>query len=341
MKKYFDTGAPIRFGLLGCGMISRVHAEAIEHTVGAVLVGVADADLGRAEDFASCRGVRAYSSYEEMLADEGIDVISVCTPSFCHASNAISALRAGKHVVLEKPMAMTPEEAEEVARESERADRLVSVVFQRRFYDNVTKVKKAIDEGGFGRIVLCNLSMKYYRNEEYYASSSWRGTLKYDGGAMMNQGIHGIDLVEYLVGEVKNVEGFTKTLCHKIEAEDTAVAAFELECGALGTICASTCTYPGFNLLLEIHGERGFVIMKDNTIERMMVDGKELEVESVDTYCGTASNPAAMTSEGHTLEYGNVVSALFGECELLTDAHEGARAIRLISRISSSSAKRT
>ncbi len=339
MRKYFDTGAPIRFGILGLGMVCRVHEEAIARTPGAVLVGVADTDIERAESFASERGVRAYATYEQMLADSEIDVISVCTPSFCHAENAISALRAGKHVVLEKPMAMTPEQADEVARESERADRLVSVVFQRRFYDNVVKVKRAIDNGELGRIVLCNLSMKYYRDEAYYASSSWRGTLKYDGGAMMNQGIHGIDLLEYLVGDVKNVEGFTRTLCHKIEAEDTAVAAFELECGALGTICASTCTYPGFSLLLEIHGERGFVIMKDNTIERMMVDGEELEIEPVTAYCGTASNPAAMSPEGHIREYQNVVSALRGEEELLTDAREGARAIRLISKISASSAR--
>ena len=269
-----DSKKTFNFGILGCGMIAEIHAKAIASVDCAELIGVTDNAADRATFFAEKYGVECYQSYESMLADPRIDAVCICTPSCFHAENAIKAMEKGKHVAVEKPMAIDLKEADEVVAVSRRTGKYLTVISQLRFADEIVKVKKMIDENAFGRITLCSLSMKYYRSPEYYSSSSWKGTKKFDGGgALMNQGIHGIDLLQYLVGPMTNVNGVAKTLCHNIEVEDTAVATFELENGALGVLEASTCTYPGFSRRIEIHGERGYVSLLENNIDPKEIQG--------------------------------------------------------------------
>ena len=267
-----------------------------------------------------------------MLDDPGIDVVCICTPSGFHAANAIEALEKGKHVVLEKPMALTTEDADRIIDTCERTGKLLTVISQLRFSEDVVKVKELIRDGAFGRITLCSLRMKYYRSREYY-SSSWKGTKNLDGGgALMNQGIHGIDLLQYIVGGVKTVEGRIATLSHSIEVEDTAVATFELESGALGVIEASTCAYPGFERRLEIHGDRGYVMLKENGIERMMINGEEIDVE-INAGHGTASDPTRLDHTLHARQLANLVSAINGEGKLISDCRAGKQALDVIERI--------
>ncbi len=326
-----------RFGILGCGMIAHVHASAIRALPEALLAGAADADAQRAAQFAAQYGVHPYESYGQMLADPEIDAVCICTPSGFHAENAIAALQHGKHAVLEKPMALSVESADRIVSACDRTGKLLTVISQLRFSSDVQRVKALLAENAFGRVTLCSLHMKYYRSKEYYASSPWKGTKAFDGGgALMNQGIHGVDLLEYIVGPVKEISGKARTLSHKIEVEDTAVAMLEFENGALGVIEASSCAYPGFERRIEIHGDKGYVLLRDNRIERMLVDGKEVSGEALND-AGTSRDPAAINCEMHRQQIQNLLAAVRGEEALLVDAREGKKALRLIEAIYRSS----
>ena len=329
-----------KFGILGCGMIANIHAAAISELENATLLGVADNFPAAAEKFAEKHECRAYASYADMLADGEIDAICICTPSGFHAENAIAALEAGKHVVLEKPMALSTADADKIIETCDRTGKLLTVISQLRFAKDIQRVKELIGEGAFGRITLCGLHLKYYRSTEYYSSSPWKGTLKFDGGgALMNQGIHGIDLLEYLVGPIKTARGKIATLFHKIEAEDTAVATVEFEHGALGVIEGSTCAYPGFERRIEIHGDAGYVILRESSIEKLMIRGEKIAVDVKTPGVNTAADPSALQSRNHRRQIANLLAAVEGKEKLLVDCREGKKAVRVIESIYRSSAE--
>ncbi len=322
----------VKFGILGCGMIASIHADAIKNIERATLVGVADNNVEFAQKFATKHGVIAFDSYEQMLKSD-IDVVCVCTPSCFHAQNAIDALNSGKHVVVEKPMALSVEDANRVDEASKKSGKLVTVISQLRFSDDVVKLKEYVESGAFGKISLCTLTMKYYRSKEYFASSNWKGTLKFDGGgALMNQGIHGVDLMQYIMGGVKKVDGKIATLCHSVEVEDTAVATVEFNCGALGVIVASTCAYPGFDRKLEIHGEKGYAILTENNLEKLMIEGKEVELKAFEK-SNTASDPTAVASAMHQKQIENLLFAIDGKAKVMVDCNEGKKAVKIITDI--------
>ena len=324
----------IRFGILGCGMIARFHADAIDSLENAQLVGAASANPASAKAFAESRGIRAYDSYEAMLSDPEIDAVCICTPSGCHGENAIQALNAKKHVVLEKPMAFTPEECGEIDETAKKNGRVLTVICQLRFSRDVQRIRKLLAENAFGKLVFCDLYMKYWRNPAYYSSSNWKGTKKFDGGgALMNQGIHGVDLLLYLVGDAKVLCAKNKTHFHDIEVEDLSVAMLEFENGAMGVIEASTCSNPGFERRLEITGTEGSVVLVENRIEKLILKGEDCTGVTEAKVSGTASDPAAMDFTLHAMQIGNFIKAIYGEEELVMSAKEGSRAVALIDTI--------
>ena len=325
----------INFGILGCGMISDFHARAIASLEDACLLGAADFDISRAEQFADKHhALKAYASYEDMLADDEIDVISICTPSGFHAENAIAALRANKHVVLEKPMALTKEDAERVTKACEESGKLLTVICQLRFSEDIARTKELVSSGAFGKLAFCNLSMKYWRSPEYYAGGGWKGTKKMDGGgALMNQGIHGVDALLYIAGDAKLIAAKSDTLLHQIEVEDRAVAMLEFANGAFGTIEASTCVNPGFERRIEIAGTDGCAVLRESTLEKLVVGGQVLIDGNKEEIAGTANDPSAMGYELHAKQIQNLIRAIRGEEKLLIDAREGQRAVRLITDI--------
>ncbi len=324
----------IKFGIVGLGVISNTHIQALKEIEGVTVRGVFDRSQQRMIEVARETGARTYASYEELLADGEIDAVCICTPSGLHAKQAIQALQSGKHVVLEKPMALTSADAEEICREAENSDRLITVIFQSRFHRDVRRVKKLIEDGALGRLTLCDLYMKFWRDPSYYASGAWRGTWQMDGGgALMNQGIHGVDLIRYLVGDATVLKGRTKTLVHDIEVEDSAVALLEYSSGALGVIEASTAAYPGFSRRIEIHGSKGYATIVDMTIEKLCVDGEMLVDRVVAPDVGLISDPTRMNHEGHLLQLRNFVSAIKGEESLLVTDRDGYEAVRLIEEI--------
>lgn len=319
----------MKFGILGAGMAANLHAEALRDMEIGELCAVADNNFDLAKSFAEKWGTAAYESYEKML-EADIDAVCICTPSYFHAENAILAMRCGKHAVVEKPMALTVADADRVIAASEETGKLVSVISQFRFSDDINRVKKAVDDGSFGKISLCTLTMKYNRSEEYYSSSNWKGTLKYDGGgALINQGIHGVDLAQYIMGGMKSAIGKVATRHHNIEAEDTAVATVEYECGALGTIVASTCAAPGFARKIEINGDRGYAIIRENSIEKLVIDGKDMETGKMNGI-NSASDPAALDIGLHRKQLENIVRAARGEEPLFIDGIEGRKTVKII-----------
>ena len=323
----------INFGIVGCGMIARVHASAILEIENATLYGVSDITKENALRFANEYSVKAFDSYEKMLECDYIDAVIICTPSLFHAEMAIKALNANKHVIIEKPMALNEESANDIIKAQAKSKKKLTVISQLRLEEDVIKVKNLVKENAFGRISLVRLSMKYVRTPEYYNSSSWRGTLKYDGGgALMNQGIHGIDMLTYIMGEVKDVKGKVRTLVHDIEVEDTAVAVLEFESGVLGTIEASTCAYPGFDRRIEIHGDKGYVYLKENVIEKLMIDGKEIEIKNKE-HVSTSSNPKSTGIFMHKRQIVNFINAILGKEELISNCYDGKRAVKIIKDI--------
>ena len=323
----------VRFGIVGCGMIANMHADAIANMDNALLVGVADNARQAAEKFAQPRGAKVYDDYAAMLRDPDVDAVCICTPSFLHASQAIDALNAGKHVVVEKPMALDEESADEIIKTCEKTGKMLTVVYQLRFEEDVIRLKGLIEGGAFGKITMCNLFMNYYRSKEYFASSNWKGTLKYDGGgALMNQGIHGVDLLEYLAGDITMVNGKAKTLVHNVEVEDTAVATVEFASGAMGVITASTCTYPGFGRRLEIYGEDGYAVLTENALTELMLNRQPVELNQKATI-GCANDPTAVNYAMHKRQLNNFVAAIMGKEQLVSDCYAGKKAVRVIKEI--------
>ncbi len=323
----------INFGIVGCGMIANVHANAILEIENANLYGACDYDKNRAVEFAKEYSIKAYASLEEMLNDGDIDAVIICTPSLFHAEMAIKALDSGKHVIIEKPMALDEESANDIIKSCEKSGKKLTVISQLRLEEDVIRVKNLVKDGVFGKISLCRLSMKYVRTPEYYSSSSWRGTIKYDGGgALMNQGIHGIDMLMYIMGDIKNVKGKIRTLVHDIEVEDSAVAVVEFASGALGTIEASTCAYPGFDRRIEIHGDKGYVYLKENVIEKLMINGQEILVEEKE-HVSTSNDPKTTGIFMHKRQIVNFINAIFGKEQLINDCYDGKRAVKVIKDI--------
>lgn len=327
-------GEKVRFGIFGCGAIAQFHADAIMSLSNATLIGAADVSWENVQRFAQNYHIKAYTDYNEMLADDTIDAVCICTPSGFHAENAIQALRAKKHVVLEKPMAFTKAEANAIAAEVEKNCRVLTVICQLRFSEDVSRVKKLLTDQALGELVFCDLYMKYWRDQAYYASSNWKGTRRFDGGgALMNQGIHGIDLLLYLAGNAKVVHAKNSTRLHDIEVEDASMAMLEFENGAMGVIEGSTCVWPGFERRLEINGTKGSVILVENQIQKLVIDGETLIDRQQRTGNGTASNPLAFACTLHALQISNFIDAIWGKGELLITAEEGGRAVSLIEDI--------
>lgn len=328
----------MNFGLIGCGAIARFHAEAIGMTEGAVLAGVADARPEAAKSFAADYQIHAYQSVEELLSSPAIDAVCICTPSGLHAPLAIQAAEHGKHMVIEKPVALTVDSANEIIAACEKNHVTVAVVSQLRFSPDVQCVKQLVESGEMGQIISAGLEMKYFRSDEYYAASNWRGTWKMDGGgALMNQGIHGVDIMSFVMGGVKSVSGQIKTLAKKIEVEDTAVAALEFVNGALGTITASVATNPGYPRTLTISSTKGTLVLEEQHIKSCDIEGISLPQQSAEIHNYGTSNPTDIPVEGHVRQIKDFIEAVQQNRQPFVNLAEGKKAIEIIEGIYTSS----
>ena len=258
----------VRFGIIGCGSISRVHIEALKACKNAELVAACDVYRPNLDKVVLAEGIVGYTDYRKMLRNSAIDAVTILTASGLHAEIGIEAAKAGKHVVVEKPIDVTLETANRLIDACSENGVKLSCIFQHRFDASVLALKQAVSSGDFGRLNACCCHTKWYRNQAYYDSVAWRGTWAMDGGgALMNQSIHYIDLMQYIMGDVDEVMGYTGMLAHeRMETEDVAVASLRFRNGALGLIEGTTSAYPGFSTRLDVHGQRGSVILENDAI---------------------------------------------------------------------------
>lgn len=322
----------INFAIVGCGLISTFHISAIDTISDACLRGVYDNDHTVAQKTAEKHNVRAYASYEDLLSDPDVDVVCICTPSYLHGSMAIAAVSAGKSVLVEKPLALSLSQCDDLSDLALKNNVQVGVVSQLRFSPAFSKVKKALNEGLLGRITRIDLYMKYFRSQEYYENGGWRGKSTTDGGgALMNQGIHGVDLIRFLGGPVKTLSAFSATLSHDIEVEDTLSALLSFQNGAIGVIEASTADWPGQPRRIEINGDAGIIEMQEDQIIRWHIEGEDpLEVSLKESAVGGFSDPSRIANTGHIRQIENFISALKGDSELRVGIPEGREALRIV-----------
>lgn len=328
------------FGIVGAGMIADFHARAIAQTEGARLIGVASRNADVARAFAVRHGAAVLTTtLRDLLANPGVDVICVTTPSGAHREPALAAIRAGKHVVIEKPLEITTERADDILAEAAAAGVLVAPIFQARFGSGAQALKTAVDGGRFGRIALASAYVKWHRGADYYRG--WKGTLSLDGGgALINQAIHAVDLLQWFAGMPREVFSWkTRTVHVGIEAEDTLVSALRFESGALGTIEASTAMWPGWQRRIELGGEHGSVVLEDDAIARWdfreACPGDEaLKATNATGALGSGAGAAnAISVEGHRRQIQNLIDAVRSGDPLAVDGHEARKALVLVRAI--------
>ena len=322
----------IKAALIGCGMIADTHLTALLNA-GANVVGVYDANLDRAAGFAAARGMKAYNSMDELLSDD-ITVVSVCTHSGTHASLAETIMEHGKYAIVEKPMALTVEECARIIEVEKKTGRFCAPISQLRFSPVFRQVRTAIEEGRFGRMIMGLLSMKYYRAPSYYAGS-WRGTKAMDGGgALMNQGIHGIDMMCGLLGYPISVSGHTATLLHDIEVEDTAVASLVFPNGTLGVIDGSTAVTHAKPRRLELCGTTASLTLEEDVI--VHTDGIDLLSRTESGY-KSFSDPTAISTDLHEYQFCNILAAIAGNDPFFYTSEEALKTVAVITAIYESS----
>ena len=334
------------FGLIGAGMIADFHVRAIAAAHGAHVVGVASRTAEGASAFARRHGIAfATASVEELVAHSGVDAVCITTPSGLHREPALAAIHAGKHLLIEKPIDATIEGTDEILLAADKAGVYVGSIFQARFGDAAKVVKAAIDAGRFGRLVLCSAYVKWHRTKQYY--TGWKGKLALDGGgAVMNQAIHAVDLLQWLAGMPTEVFGWTTHRVHVgIESEDTACATLRFANGALGTIEASTAVWPGWSRRLEICGESGSAVLEDDDIARWEFQDKQPQDEAIrktreSAAMGSGANaPNAISFEGHRRQIQDFVDAIRDNRPPAIDGREARKAVALVRAIYDSAAR--
>ena len=326
----------ISFVIIGCGMIASYHADAIRGIDGARLVGAYDANRQARETFCEKYQIKVYENREELLEAQEIDAVCICLPSGLHYEVALMCAAYKKHVVVEKPMALSVKQCDEIISAAEENDVLVTVISQLRYTESVNALKNAVENHQLGRVTLADISMKYYRDKEYYSQSSWRGTLKMDGGgALMNQGIHGIDLLQYVMGKVISVQAASRTLLHHIETEDTLVALLEYEDGSIGTVQATTSVYPGFQRKLSISGTEGTIVLSEDAIEVWELQNHVARspTPEMETQLKTGSRPDGMDCSLHQRQLEDFVYCIQHKKQPFIDAKEGRKAVAIICAI--------
>jgi predicted dehydrogenase len=337
------------FAIVGCGMIARFHARALAEVPGAKLVALISRHESNARALAETidHPCDTYSDLKPVLSRRDVDVVIVTTPSGAHMEPAVAAALTGKHVVVEKPLEITLDRCDRIIDDCDRRKVKLCTIFPSRFGDANQTLKKAVDAGRFGRLTLGETTCKWWRPQSYYDEGGWKGTKALDGGgALMNQAIHNVDLLYWIMGPVTHVTGFTATLAHKrIEVEDTAVACLRFANGALGVIQATTSVHPGLPKTIAIHGDRGTAVIEQDDVLRWdfspdTAEDKEVRKRFAQKTgaSGGSSNPAAISHVGHARQLTDFVKSIESGGEPLVDGKEGRKAVEIILGIYRSSA---
>ena len=334
------------FGIIGCGMISDFHSAAIADIKNGKLVAVSSRKAENSQRLVDRYSIQAYSDYNEMLNRDDIDIVCVCTPSGAHMEPAVAAAEAGKHVIIEKPLEITLERCDDIIESCEKANVRLCAIFNSRFSDASQLVKDTVSSGRLGQLTLGDAYVKWYRSQDYYDSGDWRGTMELDGGgALMNQSIHAIDFLQYVMGPVESIQAFTDTLAHKrIDVEDVAVAALRFKNGALGVVEGTTAVYPGSLKKFEFSGTKGTIVLEEEDIITWEFEEEEPEDAEIKQQFtekksggGGASDPRAINNDNHRRQMINLIQSIENNMPHLVDGREGRKAVEIILAIYQSS----
>ncbi len=328
-----STTRSVGIGLVGCGTIGPLHARAIRGIEGAELVAVCDIRKERAEALAAEHQVQACASLEELLGVPGVDLVSVCTPSGTHGELGTEIAEAGRHVIVEKPIDTNADAAEALIKACDRAGVVLSVISQHRFDPGVQRLKAALDADALGKILLAEGRVWWYRSQAYYDQDSWRGTYAQDGGALMNQGIHTVDLLLHLLGPVRSLFARATTAAHDMEAEDLLVANIAFASGVLGVLSATTASFPGAPETVAVSGTAANVVLEAGSVRNWDQDeqllGKATEVAS-GVLSSAALGSRNLGETAHRLQLADVVDAIVEDRSPAIRGEDGLAALNFV-----------
>ncbi|MFL3050251.1 MAG: Gfo/Idh/MocA family protein [Candidatus Neomarinimicrobiota bacterium] len=333
------------FGIIGCGMIADFHAKAIKDLTCGNLIAVSSRSSMNSQRFVNNYGVKAYTDYHELLKNDNIDIVCICTPSGLHMEPAVATAISGKHVIVEKPLEITLKRCDKIINTCLKNNVRICPIFNSRFSDSSKLIKKTVSDGRLGQLILGDVFVKWYRSQDYYDSGDWRGTKDLDGGGtLMNQSIHAIDFLQYVMGPVKSVQAFTDTLAHdRIDVEDVAVASLKFNNGALGVIEATTAVYPGSLKRFEFSGTKGTIVMEEESIvkwdfdEEKNVDKEIRKKFSQNNSGGGVSDPTTISHVNHFRQMTDFINSIEKNEPHLIDGYEGRKAVEIILAIYESS----
>ena len=327
-----DGSKKIRFGIIGCGRIAPKHAESIVNLPEAELIAVCDSIPERAQAFADKYGAKPYTDYQEMLKRPDLDVVTIATSSDLHAQIGIAAAHSGKHVMVEKPMAMTLESADKLIKACRDSGVKLAVIHQNRFNKSIKLLRQALEEGRFGKLTHGQATIRWNRDDHYYAQAPWRGTKIQDGGVLMNQSIHNIDLLQWMFGPVKAVFGYTAKNLRKIEMEDVGAAVVKFTSGAIGIIEAASTIYPkNIEETLNVFGETGSVIVGGIAVNRIEAwEFPNSEQEKQEIFASQENDPPSVYGFGHLEIIADMIQAIREGVEPAVSGQEGRKALEII-----------
>lgn len=330
------------FAVIGAGVIGKTHAEHLLSVDKGKLKVICDKSEEKARNLAEKFGCEWSNNFDEVFARPDVDIVNICLPSGVHAQYATAAARAGKHIITEKPIDITATSALAMIKECRRANVKLAVISQHRLQASTQQVKQDIDSGKLGNLIIGTGAINWYRTQEYYDNGSWRGTWAFDGGgALMNQGVHTVDVLQYLMGPVESVYAYCETLGHeRIEVEDAAVAALRFKNGAIGTLVATTCAYPGLSTRIEIFGKDGSIVIDGDELIHRKVRSEDDEEDNEDhdnivsalkaSNVTTAADPTAINGAGHIKQMNDMIAAIEEDREPIINGEEGYKPLEII-----------
>lgn len=331
----------MKIGIIGTGSITGKHAQAIAEIEGAELVALYNPNPESAAKAKAQFGLLVFTNLEEFLKVPDLEIVCVCTPSGMHLESALAAAKAGKHLMIEKPIEINLKRTDELIAACAENSVKLAVIFQNRFTEDYQKLKRAVSEGVFGRLLMGNAYVNWFRDSAYYSTSNWKGTLEADGGgALINQGIHTIDLLLDLMGDVKSVFGQVQTTLYPIEGEDLGAAIVNFKNGALGNITSATALYPGYPERIEIFGTEGSAILEAGKLTQWNIKGSAEPVKSSQNSGGSgASDPTAIGHQLHLAQWKLFLKAIQEDQTPVVDGKTARKSVELIRAIYFSSKK--
>jgi UDP-N-acetyl-2-amino-2-deoxyglucuronate dehydrogenase len=323
----------LNFALVGCGVISSCHARCISELENARLVAVCDLVGAKATKLAETYPAEVYVNYHDLVRRDDIDIVNVLTPSGLHAEVGIAAAKAGKHVIVEKPMDVSLAKADALIASCRQFGVKLCCISQHRFDFAMQDLKKAITDGKLGSLNFCGSYTQWYRAQNYYDSGDWRGTWELDGGgALMNQSIHYVDLLQYVMGPVDEVHALTATRSHvRIQVEDIAIAVVKFRSGAVGVIEGMTLAYPGFCARLEVFGADGGVIIENDQVKEWRLRSGEIyERQPAEVHLIVGTTSADIWHHSHRRQIADMMQAIWQDREPLCNGSEGRKPLEIV-----------